>query len=81
MPRGQNPPSGQFGKGQRQPHIGASRSQSGQPQRSQTPKPSRGNGGGRGAGPTLGQMIFGPGPKNTSHGGSKKGRNKGKGSR
>jgi hypothetical protein len=81
MPRGKNPPSGQFGSGQRQPHIGASRSQSGQPQRSQTPRPQRGNGGGQSFGAAVSKAITGKGATQWGHGGTKKNRNKGKGSR
>ncbi|HBH77759.1 TPA: hypothetical protein DDX46_03375 [Candidatus Saccharibacteria bacterium] len=62
-------------------HHGASRSQSGNASFGQKPKPQRGNGGGRSSGPSIGEILFGPGPRSTSHGGSKKNRNKGKGSR
>lgn len=51
------------------PHIGASRSQSGNKNygyKPQTRQPKRSSG------PTLGEIIFGPGPRNMSHGGKKK---------
>ena len=53
--------------------------QSGQQRRSQTPRPQRGSSGS--VGQSIANVLFGPGPKSTSHGGSKKNRNKGKGSR
>ena len=81
VPRGKNPPSRQFGSGQRQPHIGAPRSQSGTQSFGIKPKPKRGNSSSGSIAGALGAALFGPGPKSKSHGGSKKGRNKGKGSR
>jgi hypothetical protein len=82
MPRDKNPSSRQFGSGQSQPHIGVPRSQSGtQGYGGQPVIVIAHSMGGLAVRETLGRAIFSPGPKSSSHGGSKKGRNKGKGSR
>ncbi len=56
-------------------------SQSGSQRYGGAPKPARGNGGKPGGGMSLGEVLFGKGPVQWGHGGSKKNRNKGKGSR
>lgn len=55
--------------------------QSGQQCYGGAPKPKRGNGGSSGGGMTFGEALFGKGSVQWGHGGSKKNRKKGKGSR
>jgi hypothetical protein len=64
--------SNQFGKGQSQPHTDG--------RKQARPKSTGGSGGGsksgKGASGFGGGGLFGPGPKSTSHGGTKKNRRK-----
>jgi hypothetical protein len=70
-----NPPSKKFNGSN--VHNGGSISQSGQPSRSQTPRPKRGNGGRNSGGSmNIADVIFGKGPVKWGHDGSKKNRKK-----
>jgi hypothetical protein len=57
-------------------HNGGSISQSGSQRYGGAPKPKRGSGGKSGGGPSLGDVLFGKGPVQWGHGGSKKKRKK-----
>ena len=67
--QGYNGRSSKNFRGGSNPHMGASRSQSGSQSFGYKPPTRQPK---RSQGPSLGEIIFGPGPRNMSHGGKKK---------